>query len=84
MKKFINNIKYYGLFNYTGKSELYNYFNLNNSTKADLSKLFDLKDRLFYVSSSLVGRDLSDLNSYDSFKDNYQYTVMLIIKIYYN
>lgn len=76
----MNNFFKYCLTSYKPTSKLYQFFNLNASKKAceaqsNLKKLFNLKDRSFYLSASLLGRDFSELYNYDSFKDRYQFTV---------
>lgn len=82
--RLFNNFRYYGLTSYTGNSKLYEFFltRYRNSqsklknTELENQQLFELKEKAFYMTASLVTKDFSELGAIDNFKENYPFTVI--------
>lgn len=65
---------------FQGKNQLFYNPNINNL----VSNLFLLKEKSYFLSANLLGKDFSDLPYYDSFNSKYKFTVSLYIYIYIN
>lgn len=80
--KFFYNLRYLGLTSYNSNSKLYSFFYQKHQNTFSVQpfeesknqELFELKDKSFIFSSTMLSQDFSELGSTDSFKENYPFT----------
>jgi hypothetical protein len=79
-------LRYLNLTNIETNGQVYKhsldyYINNTNSlffTESKMQELFEYSDKAKFLSASLLSIDISEINTIDSFKENYPYTVLLL------
>lgn len=75
-------LKCYGTLNILNTKISNFYFNKNISINYNdklFQELFELKDKSSYIAAALISKDISELNSIDNYKENFPFTVNIIL-----